>query len=423
VWEEHFEQFFRTSGYLPVYEFIVLFLRKWSIFTLFPDDAPYFLHVCELIKNKESKEAGNLTSFLALLSNSEPISFGTSSESEKPFLLRTSGAADAVRVLTVHKAKGLEFPVVILPFVKLTSFSASDERNRNEFLVKESDGLRLLYIKKDFRDISRRLKAVYQEREASYLLDELNNLYVALTRAEKELYLFLTDAKGHRRNYLIDYIFGLPSFEGCSTAKAIEKGNRYASESAPEELKDTASCSPAIVPGELPQGPWFTGNRIRIGDSTPFSRQQMFAKKRGDVLHYILSLVRSTPLRDEDLELFISIGAAKYNFQDHIPSIRQTITALLDNNLFQQFFTLRSGDTVFNEQEVLDERGAAHKIDRMIVHNDTTIDIIDYKSGETQSDDHRKQLLRYGQVISGLYPGCTANLHLLYIEDNKVITL
>ncbi len=423
VWDEYFEQFFRTSGYLPVYEFVVLFLRKWSIFKLFPDDAPYFLHVCELIKKREAKEAGNLTSFLNLLSDNEPIPFGSSSESEKPFLLRTSGASDAVKVLTIHKAKGLEFPVVILPFVKLTSFSASDDRNRNEFLVNQEGGLRLFYIKKDFRDISQRLKAVYQEREASYLLDELNNLYVAMTRAEKELYLFLTDAKGHRKNYLIDYISGLPAFEGCSDGKCIEKGERRTAKSSSKDREDTTSCSPPILSDELPQGAWFTGNRIRIGDSRPFSRQQIFAEKRGDVLHYILSLVRSVPLRDEDLELFIAAGAARYGFRDHLNSIRQTITSILDNNLFHQFFALKNGDTVLNEQEIIDERGVVHKIDRMIVHNDASIDIVDYKSGETQDEEHRNQLLRYGQVVSKLYPGCTINLHLLYIEENKVITL
>ncbi|HEX2964311.1 MAG TPA: UvrD-helicase domain-containing protein, partial [Syntrophorhabdaceae bacterium] len=371
VWQEYFEEFFKTSGYLPVYEFVVLFLRRWSVLSLFPDDAPYFLHICELIKNRESTESGNLNSFLSLLSDNDPISFGASSESEKPFLLRTSGAADAIKVLTIHKAKGLEFPVVILPFVKLTSFSASDEKNRNQFLVNEGDGLRLLYIKKDFRDISPRLRAVYQEREVSYLLDELNNLYVALTRAEKELYLFLTDAKGHRRNHLIDYIFNLPDFSSCSDGTRIERGNKYMPESPPLDREEITSSSPVILFEPAQNTAWFTGNKLRIGEGGPFSRQQIFAKKRGDVLHYILSLIHSLPRTKEDLEHFIAAGVAKYNFAAHLQSIRQTITDFFANSLFRQFFTIGDRDIVFNEKEIIDERGVVHIIDRLIVHNDT----------------------------------------------------
>ncbi len=158
IWNDCFEVFFKTSGYLPLYEFVVLFLKKWSLFDNFPDEAPYFLHICELIKDREVTEENNLSAFIHFLDNNDANPFTSTSDSEKPFLLKTSESANAVKVLTIHKAKGLEFPVVILPFIKLDTFSASDERDKTKFFTTDDDTLRLLYIKKDFTDISLKLK-------------------------------------------------------------------------------------------------------------------------------------------------------------------------------------------------------------------------------------------------------------------------
>ena len=111
--------------------------------------------------------------------------------------------------------------------MKLNSFSASDERDKTKFFRTDGDTLKLLYIKKDFTDISSKLNAMYREREAAYLLDELNNTYVACTRAEKELYIFLTDSKGYKKNYLIDYLFNLDFLRNHIHGDLIERGTLW----------------------------------------------------------------------------------------------------------------------------------------------------------------------------------------------------
>jgi ATP-dependent helicase/nuclease subunit A len=424
VWNDYFEDFFKKSGYLPLYEFVVLFLKRWSIFGNFPDEVPYFLHICELIKNNETSEENNLSAFLKSLNGDSKTSFTNTSDSEKPFLLKTSEAANAVKVLTIHKAKGLEFPVVMLPFMKLDSFSASGERDKTKFFRTDGDTLRLLYIKKDFIDISLKLNAMYREREAAYLLDELNNTYVACTRAEKELYIFLTDSKGYKKNYLIDYLFNLNFLKNHIHGDLIETGAPWQLPATDEGPQD--KDAPGVFTSQLAGNDieWLTKIKTKFEEATHISRQQLYAKKKGDVIHYILSLVHTLPeINMAFLETYVRAGIAKYHFSAYTETIQEIIAGFFSNAQFMEFFAPHEGDIVFTEKEIIDERGAVYKIDRMVVHNDNTIDIIDFKSGESQIEEHREQINRYSLLVRRMYPGRDVRRYLLYIEEDVVVTL
>src|SRR5690606_24092492 len=102
---------------------------------------------------------------------------------------------DAVRIMTIHKSKGLEFPVVIIPF-------ADDDyakvANRAKIWIENTDdetlGLpkMLLNQSAQVKNYGNRALEIYSQKEQERLLDNINFLYVALTRAREQLYMIST---------------------------------------------------------------------------------------------------------------------------------------------------------------------------------------------------------------------------------------
>jgi len=421
IWDEYFEYFFKRAGYLPLYELVVLFLKKWRILTTFPDDAPYFMHVCELIKAREADEGNNLNKFLQFWNGNTSMLFRDSSEGEKPFLLNTFEGTNAVKVMTIHRAKGLQFPVVILPFLKLNAFGVSDSRDKTKYFVKEEEDMHLLYIKKDFTKYSQKLKNIYQEKEAEYLLDELNNMYVACTRAEKELYIFLGDSK-RQKNYLIDYLFNMEHLKACIHGDVIEMGNQTkAARKGDGGQEETKTDGEALLFDDLGDDiKWMGKISTNSEEVTGFFKEQLFAKKKGDVIHYILSLITRLPDQYEGfLDTCVSAGIAKYAFHPHTHEIGKMIVNIFQNPAFKRFFQPEEGALVYTEKEIIDSHGNTYKIDRITI-TDNNIDIVDFKTGEIRTKEHIRQIMQYGSLIEKIHPDKLIKKHILYLDEGQI---
>lgn len=133
-----------------------------------------FLHLAELLQNASSSIDGEQALIRWLTA---AIDEKNASSDEQ--IVRLESDADLVKVITIHKSKGLEFPVVCLPFV--TSFRATEKKNTAYITLANEAGQQELLLQYSDAQLAR----ADQDR----LREDLRLLYVALTRARHALWV------------------------------------------------------------------------------------------------------------------------------------------------------------------------------------------------------------------------------------------
>ena len=168
IWQKHLAPFYNQAGLMSVYDLVCELFDRYQVEAAFPEHKVFILRFLEILFLAENEGIASLPAFLEWWEK-----FGKQEKVPMPDSL------NAIRIITIHKAKGLEFPVVIMPFQEQRSMAGS------EFLLHEEEGLPVLVnLRKDLGD-------VYYQKFAERVCEAFNVVYVAWTRAVNELYIFL----------------------------------------------------------------------------------------------------------------------------------------------------------------------------------------------------------------------------------------
>ncbi len=221
-WERYFEPLYRKAGYYPLYSLASLTLKIFRVFENFPEEAGALVKFLEAINSLESKGMNSIRGFLDLSSRREEDLF----EMELPEFSR------AVQLMTFHKSKGLGFPVVI-------NMLYDSPRPRDAMYYDLKDGkIRVYHIPRTLLerrgDSCPKLKEIFDRRLLDEQIQDLNTLYVACTRAERELYNLVITQK---REGAISRLFD-----------EVEAGQRKQAIGYGTEVGEAAEPTPAIVP-------------------------------------------------------------------------------------------------------------------------------------------------------------------------------
>ncbi|NLC09446.1 MAG: exodeoxyribonuclease V subunit beta [Gammaproteobacteria bacterium] len=148
------------------------------------------LHLAEILQ-QQARELDGQATLLQYLQHAYAVG-----EVADEQILRLESDANLVRVVTIHKSKGLEYPLVFLPFV--SSYRPCD---RKEAVVVQQDSARQLFLRAPDEQI-------WQQAEQERLAEDLRLLYVALTRSKHACWLSVAEVGAGLHGAALGYLLG-----------------------------------------------------------------------------------------------------------------------------------------------------------------------------------------------------------------------
>lgn len=204
---------------LPLPEIVEELIRRYELQSF---ANAYVLRFMDLVLEFLTKQHGNghLSGFLQWWDETGHQKTITLSEKE-----------NAVRIMTIHKSKGLEFPVVILPYTDWSLYPETAQNKAPKLWIEPPndwqglpDDFRLPiaynedWLKDEYRHLPVYAEAVAEKKHA--LADNVNLLYVALTRPVRELWVFADRPKADKKEQKITTIEAL--LQELLTTEAVE---------------------------------------------------------------------------------------------------------------------------------------------------------------------------------------------------------
>ena len=315
-------------------------------------------------------------------------------KSSAKFKIPSPEGSDAVQIMTIHKSKGLEFPVVIFPFAE-ENYSLQKKDKLWLDLEDEKFNLpkALIDNSKAVEGFGEAAKATYIEKSQEQLLDNINVLYVALTRAEEQLYiisnLFKPNKEGNYPNnmatFFVNYLAQNANFDESVLEYHFGDSQKLSSESKKQkEFKDIPLVSEILNPKNI---------KIAQRESVMWGTHQQEAIEYGNVVHEILSYVKTK--NDIDLAIIKAIERGLINLNQK-EIVSKTIDEIVNHSELSDYF--EAGNEVLNEQTIIQKEGKTIKPDRMVLNKNKDVLLLDYKTG-THNPKHQLQIENYQKAI------------------------
>ncbi len=320
---------------------------------------------------------------------------------------------DAVRVMTIHSAKGLEFPYVIIPGPE-GSIRYSKDRiwvNPNGYL--EELPATLVPMNKQLG----KCPEPYAQEEAMERyrsrLDALDLLYVAMTRAEEGLFVLLPPPpKDSEPATRIDKTLWKALEERYG--ELPEEGLQFG-ELIPEKEEDEGDGGEPLE--AIPHAAWDERVKIRFkAPKDPSFDDPEAERKSGELIHEALARTHAPEQLSSVLDEMVSEGSISVGERKELGHSLQN---LIERPEIAPYFSPGKDQKLYCEREILSPEGYSLRPDRVLIQGDEAC-ILEIKTG-VADPSHHQQLQRYCNVLRKM--GYSAEGKLLYTEQGELVPL
>lgn len=308
-----------------------------------------------------------------------------------------------VKILTIHQAKGLEFPIVFFPYADSLIHSNHQEKVwlSPQSLLGDKFSLAWVGYSKRLLNYGEEGEKVYHQKRQEDEMDAWNVFYVATTRASQQLYLYASDENKEKESYVNVLMELFPDAEIQQENQLIyEWGKRLGQSIKAKKASNNQ------------------GETVQSSTAYPYEQKLVLQMSRTEELES----ARLLGLRIHDL-------LGKINYQEEIESVlteaylqgeiaqeeqiklQSLLNELMQSEVLRCFFT--RDYKILNEKAILVPQHGVLRPDRVGV-GDVDAYVIDYKTGK-EKPEHAIQVKAYARWIEKITQK-KVNKFLVYLD-------
>jgi len=372
-----------------IFETVEIIIDKFNLKSSI-EDVAYIIAFQDMLYDYETKNSNSITLFLEWWK-----------ENLGSKVLSTSEDTNAVKIVTVHKSKGLEFDIVIIPFCNW-SF---DQVKPIKRLWCHNQSKELMDLEYAPINYSSKLKDSlyvddYMDEHLYSYIDNINLLYVAFTRAKRELYIIpYTPNKNKKGELKLEGVNSL-LFKICTESRFPDefesRGEDGLSCGIKLEYKNKINNDSVYSIESYPVYNTKDNNlsiSCRYHDYGNLIDGTHSAIDKGKLLHKVFSKIKNIADVDRVLENLYLEGL--YTLEEKA-EYSKFIMESLSKPQVQDWFA--EDAIVINEQSILLPNGSSFIPDRVLIKAGGTY-VIDYKFGDLEMKKYLFQVRRYMSIL------------------------
>lgn len=345
---------------------------------------------------------------------------------------------NAIRVMTIHKSKGLEFKCVHIPFARWDIVTFKDVEWFYTDGGNPLPGISpatmppLLPLRPSDKMVGSPFEAQYLRRCDECKLDELNVLYVAMTRAVDELCVSYCSSFSSTADYasrptasslLHAAVPSISEMDGCDRVVCVDSETEvairtYTMGAPTQAVAGGEKQSTALEPSGIVAMPgYYSLDRDDLWANTRIDNLVDYSqpRERGLVLHKVMEQLLHATQLERALNNCVRNGSMPVAERD---DVRRHLSDQLERPEIRRWF--EGFRHVARERNLITGQGEECRPDRVVWHTDGTVDVIDYKTGAEHPRKYARQVRRYVDELRRMgHDNVTG--YLWYLDSGEIV--